>query len=156
MKKLKAFSLLELIVALAIMATVSAIIFYSVKTITRMDKSHKSKLYNIELIHEMLYWMNSDLCVQQNWEYSWGEDKHLLANDSIHYFFNSKNCGRVVGQDSLVINANEVSFTPILFSDSEIITSFELNISTNDTDFPITFEINQLSRYNSTNQFNWD
>lgn len=156
MKKLKAFSLLELIVALAIMATVSAIIFYSVKTITRLNKSQKSKLYNVELIHEMLYWMNSDLSVRQNWKYSWEEEKHLLANDSIYYFFNAKNCGRVVGQDSLVINANEISFVPILFSDSEIITSFELGISTNDTDFPIIFEVNQLSRYNSTNQLNWD
>lgn len=104
--KLKAFTITEVIVALAISSIVAAVAYYSFNTVLSLSIQNKNALERIDNLQELKFLMTYDFTFNHNWVKENNTIKTI--DDKIKYVFNAHNVTRTYRADEKIFFFNKV------------------------------------------------
>lgn len=137
MKSFKAFTIMEVVVALAISAIVSTIGYFAIISIGNTIRTKNSNLSQIELIQEVRFLLAYDFSKYHNWEKQSGTTFSTTENN-IGYQFLKNKIIRTQAEKIQEFNFDQIELIPRGSQNN-----FELKLALNSKSYNLYFSMNQ-------------
>ena len=141
--KIRAFTLMEMIVALAISATVTAVTYYAFTSIRRLNNQKQKNLAAVEQLHEFRFLMNYDFTMNPFW--SWDENTAQLttANNEVSYTFKPDQLIRKSSNQITTFTFDRISWEVQNHLQEGMVEGIKMEISRNGKTLPLRIRLNE-------------
>ncbi|MAC95383.1 MAG: hypothetical protein CMC96_07765 [Flavobacteriales bacterium] len=138
--KIKGFTILEMIVALAIAATVLSISYYAFISVSLAVDNQQKEFSRIESLHKISFLLSNDLNGKEEW--SWSEN-NKLTNGILSYQFNKSSIVRAIEESEQVFYFDEISIDKYFYSNSDYISQLKIKLKLGQQQFDFSYSLNE-------------
>ena len=139
--KIRAFTILELVVAMAISATVITIAYYTISSINRVVSIKKAAMISTEQLHEFRLITNYDFSKAYNWSVT--DNIIESTNGHIVYEFLENEVRRIGQGRSQSFTFDSVEKMTENYSERNILSTLIVTLKENGSQYVLFFPLNQ-------------
>jgi prepilin-type N-terminal cleavage/methylation domain-containing protein len=152
--KIKAFTLVEMIVALAISATLTAVTYYAFSAVQRVSTLKMEQLTGIEKMQELRFLLEYDFSTQLNWE--WDASNNILATQdgSLSYEWQEKAIKRQSGEQITIFKLDKLEWTLKNYEGEQVVAQLNLLLREQEQDYSLRFSVNKEASYRINKMLN--
>lgn len=139
--KVKAFTIVEMMIALAISAVVITITYYAITSVTKTLNFRQSQIVETEALHELRFLLHYDFDQNQSWETN--EQASLVELDQqLRYDFSSTTIKRMQGEREQAFIFDKVEQTLFYFKNTNLPSRLKLRLSRGGQRYLFNFPLN--------------